>query len=94
MSVFCIILDVDGLQKSYTVSSPNSSIRFQSLLPNNFPIRHDESREMDAHLPSLGGSSQLGLSAGLVGAPLLEQGLRDGDLLQKFPVSLLFLLPS
>lgn len=67
---------------------------FQSLLPNNFPIRHDESKKMDAHLPSLGGSSQLGLSAGLVGASLLEQGLRDGDLLQKFPVSLLFLLPS
>lgn len=67
---------------------------FQSLLPNNFSIRHDKSKEMDAHLPSLGGSSQLGLSAGLVGAPLLEQGLRDGDLLQSFPVSLLFLLPS
>lgn len=94
MSVFCIILDVDGLQKSSTVSSPNSSIPFQSLLPNNSPIRNDKSKEMDAHLPSLGGSSQLGLSAGLVGAPLLEQGLRDGDLLQSFRVSLLFLLPS
>lgn len=67
---------------------------FQSLLPNNSPIRHDKSKEMDAHLPSLGGGSQLGLSAGLVGAPLLEQGLRDGDLLQSFPVSLLSLLPS
>lgn len=66
----------------------------QSLLSNNSPIRHDKCKEMDAHLPSLGGSSQLGLSAGLVGAPLLEQGLRDGDLLQSFPVSLLFPLPS
>lgn len=75
---------------------PVQILRFlpQSLLPNISPIRHDRIKETDAHLPSLGSSSQLGLSAGLVGAPLLEQGLRDGDLLQSFPVSLLFLFPS
>lgn len=44
------------------------------------PLENDLSLGL-LSLPSLSGSSQLGLSAGLVGAPLLEQGLRDGDLL-------------
>lgn len=35
-----------------------------------------------AHLSGLSGSSELGLSGSLVGSPLLEEGLRDGDLLK------------
>lgn len=89
--MLCIILDENGLQRV-----PQYPVQIlQSLLPHTFPIHHSRSKETDAHLPSLGGSGQLGLSAGLVGAPLLEQGLRDGDLLQSFlSVSYFFFLPE
>lgn len=39
-------------------------------------------RETTAHLSSLGGSGELGLSGSLVGSSLLEESLRDGDLLK------------